>query len=182
MLLFWLAVTLVFITVTVCSTINLSLHNALVHLIPWLETTFTDELREAGNLDDIRDIKKTRIPLLEDWYLGSRWYGIVVFVLQIMLIIVAGLVQFFHVVPYILVMVTIMLLGSILFYFTWLHFMLLGSTLMFFPRTWIRRKHVFTARSFYFLAHVALLTKTKLDEIENSYANKPTGTGADSHG
>lgn len=167
MLLFWLAVTLVFITVTVCSTINLSLHNALVHLIPWLETTFTDELREAGNLDDIRDIKKTRIPLLEDWYLGSRWYGIVVFVLQIMLIIVAGLVQFFHVVPYILVMVTIMLLGS---------------TLMFFPRTWIRRKHVFTARSFYFLAHVALLTKTKLDEIENSYANKPTGTGADSHG
>lgn len=149
---FWILWNVLFLFVVTCSMMNANLHTYLKTLLPWFQKIYLPKLLASEHSADARSIKRDQIPLFEEWEKACGWYSFITFTLQILLLILASLMTFSVGVPYILLMVIVMLLGS---------------TVMFFPRTIIRRANVKAAVGFYFLAHAKLLC----DEVTNSIQN-----------
>jgi hypothetical protein len=159
---FWLAYTGLFVIITIASALNANLHHHLDILIPWLKETFRPALLNNAHPDEARDLQKERLPILEEWNKACLWYGGITFVLQLLLFLLGALVVFNTGIPYILLMVIVMLLGSLV---------------MFFPRTVIRRSNVKQAIGFYFIAYAGLMV-----EIKEKASDGDTGkSGTNSH-
>jgi hypothetical protein len=98
--------------------INANLHHLLIKLIPFLEKDLKPLLSaNAEYVEFVRTLNKEILPVLNQWFTGSLWYGAVAFALIIMLTVEGFLGLFFHVFPYILVFGIAMFLGSIVFFF-----------------------------------------------------------------
>lgn len=116
------------------SFLNANLHHLLSMLVPAIKK-LKITLINVGLTDAARDIGQTRLPILEEWYRGSLWYGAVTFILSFLLMIDGFLLYVVKGVPYILVILTAMLLGS---------------TVFFFPRTAMRRGRTIKALQSYY--------------------------------
>lgn len=162
---FWLAFSGLCLIITISSALNASLMKHLEILIPWIKETFRPTLLSSGHTKEARDLSLERIPLLENWEQAGIWYGVITFALQILMVGLGLFVQYSKGIPYILLMVIVMLLGSMV---------------MFFPRTVIRRSNVKKAIGFYFIAYAGL--KKEITEKEKSNdANNSSDSGENSH-
>lgn len=141
----WLAYSLLMLTITICSMFNKSLFTHLDILIPWLSQTFHPILIRVSP-GQARDINIKQIPELEEWLTACEWYAILTYILLVLLLILGALLAVNNGIPYILLMV----IG-----------MLLGSTVFFFPRTVIRWIKVKKAIGHYFLAYAGLIEEIK---------------------
>lgn len=163
MVTFWLAYSGLFLIITICSLLNASLAKHLKILIPWINETFRPALMDGGHPNHARDLTLERIPVLEEWEKAARYYTIITYILQFLMFALGAFVQSGHGIPYILLMVIVMLLGSMV---------------MFFPRTVIRRLNVKKAIGFYFIAYAGLMAEIQEKSKDGNNAND---LGTDSH-
>lgn len=150
---FWLAYSGLFVIITACAMTNASLAKYLKIIIPWINETLRPALVAGGHSNHARDITLERIPVLEEWEKAARYYSIITYILQALMFTVGAFVQFQIGMPYILLMVIVMLLGSMV---------------MFFPRTVIRRLNVKQAIGFYFMAYAELMKEIHEKTIDDN--------------
>ncbi len=147
MLKFWIAFTAIFAFTTVGAIINQSLYTKIKNLVPWLTKSFIPTIIRDGNVEEANTIKRDQLPIIDQWYMASLWYGVTTFVLQIILLLSGLYVSVYHDLPFFIALPNLLLLGS---------------TVMFFPRTCIRRSKISTIHKNYRVAY--LQTEAKLAE------------------
>jgi len=160
---FWIAYSCLFAITTVCSATNVSLRKHIDILLPWLKDTFHPSLAKNGYPSLAHNIKTERIPTLQKWDKAAVWYDAIVYVLMLLLGLLGMFVTISTEIPYILLMVIAMLLGSMV---------------MFFPRTLLRWHGVKKAIGHYFLAHAGMLVEIKLKEKVGNVENSSGGTNS----
>ena len=163
---FWIAITTLFVIVSLCSMINTSLIKHLDILIPWLTEKFRPILIEAHRPNEARDLTLNRLPILKEWREAGIWYGVIAFTIQILLFVGMFFVSLYNSFPYILA------LGIAC---------LLGTMITFFPRTLTRRRSVTTAVGLYFLACAELQLQIKNENLIDAI-NNSKDFGTDPHG
>lgn len=161
---FWLAYSGLFAVVTICSFCNRALRKNIDILLPWIKEILHPALVNNAKPVMAREMVKDRIPTLEAWDKAAVWYDVITYVLMMCLTLLGLLVSYSIGIPYILLMVIAMLLGSMV---------------MFFPRTLIRRYRVRKAIGHYFLAYAGMIA-TKIKETSTNGSISDGGTNSHS--